>query len=187
MLNKSKIIEIKNKIYSGKNFFLKKITLNNYNKNYVSWLNNKKVNKFLESRFQKQNLKKIKQFVKNANKDHSIILFGIFYKKEHIGNIKININWYHEYATLGYLIGVSKYQGKNIGSESIKICTNICFRFLKLRFCLASVYAKNIASSKVLEKNRFKVVSKIKNVYKIDKNTYTDKLTYRLYNSKFKS
>ncbi len=185
MLNKSKLTKIKNKKYFGTNCILKKITSHDCNDEYLSWMNDKKINKFLESRFQKLNKKKIKEFVINSNKDNSIILFGIFSKKKHIGNIKIYVNWHHGYATLGYMIGNLAFQGKNIGTESIKICTNICFKLLKLRFCLASIYSTNISSSKVLKKNNFKLISKIEKIYKTNKN-YVDELTYRLNNPHIK-
>ena len=189
MLNKlkiKKIKKIKNQIFFGKKFFLKKITYNNCNNIYLSWLNNKKINRYLESRFQKQNLKSIRSFVKDANKNNSIILFGIFCEDKHIGNIKIDINWNHKYATLGYLIGETKYHGRNITTEGINICTKICFNHLKLRFCFASAYKENVSSLKVLKKNKFKLVSKIKNVYKIKKNKYSDDMTYKLKNPKYK-
>lgn len=182
MLNKSEITKIKNRVYEGENCVLKKLNVLNCNSEYLSWMNNKKINKFLESRFKKLTKKKLKDFVINSNKDYSIILFGIFHKETHVGNIKITINWHHGYAILGYMIGNLTFQGKNIGTESIKICTNICFKLLKLRFCLASIYSSNIPSFKVLKKNNFTLISKIKKIYKLSNNNYVDELTYRLNN-----
>ncbi len=87
MLNKSKILNIKNKVLKGKNCTLKKITSLNCNQNYLSWINDKKVNRYLESRFENFNRKKLKKFVKDSNKDYSTILYGIFYNKIHVGKI----------------------------------------------------------------------------------------------------
>ena len=87
MLNKSKILKIKNKVLKGKNCTLKKITSLNCNKNYISWMNDKRVNRYLESRFKNFNQKKLKKFVADSNKDYSTILYGIFHKNIHIGNI----------------------------------------------------------------------------------------------------
>lgn len=186
MLNKSKILKIKNKVQKGKNCTLKKITSLNCNKNYISWMNDKRVNRYLESRFINFNQKKLKKFVADSNKDYSTILYGIFHKNIHIGNIKISINWHHRYAILGYLVGNLNYQGKNIGSESIKICTNICFTFLKLRFCLASIYSNNFSSYKVLKKNKFRLIAKIRKKYRIKADKFVDELTYRLNSPNYK-
>ena len=186
MLNKSKISKIKNKIYKGKKCILKKISVSKSNKDYLYWINDKRVNRFLEFRFEKINKKKLKEFIINSNKDYSTILYGIFRKKKHIGNIKISINWNHGYAVLGYMIGNLNFQGSGIGAESIKICKNICFKLLKLRFCLASVYSNNIASIKVLKKNKFKLVSRIKKMYKFN-NNYVDELNFVLKNTSKKN
>ena len=87
---------------------------------------------------------------------------GIFIdKKEHIGNIKIDINWHHGFCYLGYFLGDKKYHGKSYGSDAIRVCCNIAFRLLKMRMCFAGVYSSNI-QVKVLEKNNFKKVSTIK-------------------------
>mgnify|MGYP000047004085 CR=1 FL=1 len=185
MLNKIKTLkEIKNKTHHADDFYLKKVTDKDCNKNYLKWLDDKKINKYLEIRFKKQSIKSIKNFVKKINIDNTIILFGIFIKKKHVGNIKIDINWDHNYAILGYLIGDSNYHHKNITTRSIKVCTNLCFKFLKLRFCLASTYDTNVGSRKVLEKNGFKQVSKIKKMYKINNTTFADEITYKLDNSR---
>ncbi len=188
MLSKSKIFKkIKNQIHYGKNISLKKLSNKNCNKKYLDWLNDPKINKYLESRINKLNLKNLKDFVKKSNLSNSSILFGIFCNKIHVGNIKIEINWFHGFCTLGYMVGDNNYQGRNIGTESIKICTNLCFKYLKLRACFASIYSHNIASQKVLKKNKFKKVAEIKDMYKIKKNLFSNEIIYRLYNSKINS
>lgn len=184
MLNKIKTFKkLKNKIHHGKNISLKKLSIKNCNETYLGWLNNPNINQYLESRISKLTLRDVKDFVKKSNLSNSTILFGIFYKNTHIGNIKIEINWFHEVCTFGYMIGEDNYQGKNIGTESIKICTRICLKNLKLRSCFASLYSDNVASKRVLEKNGFKKVAVIKDMYKLKKKTFSDELVYRLSSS----
>ena len=63
-----------------------------------------------------------------------IISLGIFLKENntHIGNIKIgNINHFHGYGDLGFLIGKDHWN-KGYGTESIKLATNYAFNQLKL-------------------------------------------------------
>ncbi len=184
MLNKIK--KIKNKKFLGKNIFLKKINSNNCNKKYLSWLSDRKINQYLETRWTKYNTGSLKKFVNFCNSSNSIILFGIFFKNEHIGNIKIDINMNHEFCYLGYFIGDSKYHGKKLASEAVNICCYIAFRYLNLRMCFAGVYKENKPGIKLLEKNKFKKISIIKNLYKIKNNIYTDELTYCLKKTNFK-
>ena len=62
---------------------------------------------------------------------------GIFTdKKEHIGNIKIDINWHHGFCYLGYFLG-DKNIMESYGSDAIRVCCNIAFRLLKMRMCFA--------------------------------------------------
>ena len=91
--------------------FLKKITLKNCSKEYVMWLNDPTINKFLESRWQRVTLKKLKKFIININQSKNEFMTGIFLKKnnEHIGNIKLGkIDFIHKTAELGLLIGKKK-------------------------------------------------------------------------------
>ena len=184
MLNKIK--KLKNKKFLGKNIFLKKINSNDCNKNYLSWLSDIKINQYLETRWIKFTIKSLKKFVNLCNSTESIILYGIFYKKEHIGNIKIDININHKFCYIGYFIGNRKYHGKKLASEAVNICCHIVFKYLNLRMCFAGVYKENKSGIKFLEKNKFKKISTIKKLYKIKKNLYTDEITYCLKKNDFK-
>ena len=63
--------------------YLKLLTINSVNQNYVSWLNDYTVVKFTEQRFTKHNLLSVKKFLKNKLKSKNEFLYGIFlYKKE---------------------------------------------------------------------------------------------------------
>jgi len=182
----SKIKKIKNKKFLGKKIFLKKINNYHCNKKYLSWLKDKNINQYLETRWTTYNIKSLKKFVNSCNSSESIILFGIFNDKEHIGNIKIEINRNHSFCYLGYFIGEKSYHGKKLASEAIRICCYVVFKLLNLRMCFAGVYSVNKPGIKVLEKNKFKKVSSIKNLYKIRNNLYADELTYCLKKIDFK-
>jgi [ribosomal protein S5]-alanine N-acetyltransferase len=182
----NKIKKIKNKKFLGKNIFLKKIHTHHCNKKYLSWLNDKKINQYLEAKWTKYNIRSLKKFVNSCNLNESIILFGIFYKNEHVGNIKIDINMNHSFCYLGYFIGERRHQGKKLAFEAINICCHIVFKLLNLRMCFAGVYSINKPGIKVLEKNKFNRISTIKNLYKIKNKFYTDELTYSLKNIDFK-
>ena len=185
MLNRFKII--KNKKFLGKKIYLKKINNSYCNKKYLSWLKDKNINKYLELRWKKNSIKSLKKFVKSCNESQSVILFGIFHNNEHVGNIKIDINWDHSFCYLGYFIGEKKHHGKSLASEAINLCCHIAFKLLNMRNCFAGVYSVNIAGIKVLKKNKFKKVSVVKNLYKLKNNYYIDEFTYSLKKINFKN
>ena len=139
--------------------FLKKITLKNCTKEYVMWLNDPTINNFLESRWQKVNLKKLKKFVIDINQSKNEFMTGIFLKKTnvHIGNIKLGkIDSIHKTAELGLLIGKKQFFNKGYASEAIKLITNFAFKKMGLKYIYANVYIDNVASQKVILKNNFK-------------------------------
>jgi hypothetical protein len=62
----------------------------NISRNYLSWMNNKKIQRFTEQKYKKHTFKDLKEFIETKRKSKTDFLFGIFLKKnnEHVGNIK---------------------------------------------------------------------------------------------------
>ncbi|HUU40778.1 MAG TPA: hypothetical protein VMW42_07550, partial [Desulfatiglandales bacterium] len=52
-----------NLLVGGERIYLREIRLSDANKNYRDWMNDPKVNKYLESRFEKWSIKKLKDYV----------------------------------------------------------------------------------------------------------------------------
>ena len=119
-------------------------------------LSDPRINKYLETRFQKNTKKNIISFIKSNRKAKNVFLFGIYLidknKYKHIGNIKIGpINFNHKYANISYFIGDINYWEK-VTSLAVNMITNFAFKKLKLNKCLAGVYSSNKGSIKVLKK-----------------------------------
>ena len=125
--------------------------------------------KYTEQRFFKHDESSVKKFViKNLNSKNNY-LFGIFFKKKHVGNIKLGpINKKYKKSDISYIIGKSKLWNKGIATNSISMISSFAFKVLNLKTLRAGSYLSNIGSIKVLEKNGF-VFSKfsIKNKKKI--------------------
>lgn len=144
-------------ILKGENTTLRQITLEDCTPKYVSWLNDQKVNNFLETRHYKQNLNSIRDFVKSQIENNHSFLFAIIYKSEHVGNIKLGpINPHHNHADVSYFIGEKECWGKGIATESIHLICNFAFEELNLHRLEAGAYSEAVGSWKALEKNGFK-------------------------------
>ena len=75
---------------------------------------------------------------------------------EVIGGISLmNLDWKNKNAELGYWLG-KKYRNKGYISEAIKLILGFAFNELKLNRISARLWEKNLASIKVLKKNKFK-------------------------------
>lgn len=125
---------------------------------YVSWLNNRKINKYLEARFKHHTVAETKKFVQEMNDNPDIYLFGIFIGDNHVGNIKLGpIDRNHLFANIGLLIGEKDYWGKGLASEVIQAAVNFAFEELGLQKIDAGCYESNIASKKAFINAGFEV------------------------------
>ena len=83
--------------------------------NYLKWMNDYEVHKYTEQKYEKHTKSKIKKFVKKINKSKNNILYGIFFKNIHIGNIKLGyINKIHKTADISYFIGEENMLGRDM-------------------------------------------------------------------------
>lgn len=163
------------------NIKLKELNPNLVSNKYIEWMNNYEVTKLTEQRFLKHTKKNVTNFVKEKKKAKNEYLFGIFYlqnKATHIGNIKLGpINNYHKFAEISYLIGDLKFQNKGLATKAIEQILILAKKKYKLKKIVASLYSNNIASQRVLEKNKFKLEGRIKKKF-VFKNRRLDQLIF---------
>ena len=97
-------------------------------KEYINWLNDKRVVKFTEQRFFKHDESSVKKFVlKNLN-SKKITYSEFFFKKKHVGNIKLGpIDKKYKKSDISYIIGKSRLWNKGIATKSIAMISS--FRF----------------------------------------------------------
>lgn len=141
------------------------LSMDDCNETYLSWLNDKRINQYLETRWSEQSISSIKSFVTATNDDPDSFLFGMFdiNTNEHIGNIKIGpINRRHGYGDISYFIGDPNYWGKGLATEAITRVSQFGFDALQLHTIQAGVYSGNIGSIKALEKCGFELQAQIK-------------------------
>lgn len=119
--------------------------------NYVDWLNNPEVNRYLETRFATHTLESTRQFVRTCAENPNSLLLGIrshSLGNRYIGNIKLEINWLHGLGEIGIMIGESDARGKGLAYQAISLLTAIARDELKLRKLTAGCYASNKASER---------------------------------------
>jgi RimJ/RimL family protein N-acetyltransferase len=127
---------------------------------YVSWLNDKLVSQYLESRNRPQTLSSVRSFVRRSGRSRDGHLFGIFLKSnfDHIGNIRLHsIDSHHLSAEVGFLIGSSLNWGKGYASEAIAGVSCFAGEKLGLKKITAGLYESNAGSRRALEKAGFEL------------------------------
>ena len=144
----------------NKKINLRRLQPNDVTHEYVDWMNDSEINKYLESRHVVHSLDSIKAFVEAMSYDKSNFLFGIFCNKTslHIGNIKLGpIDYRYLRAEIGLIVGNKNYWGKGIATEAILTVCKFAAEKLKLRKVEAGCYSSNFGSKKAFEKAGFEV------------------------------
>lgn len=149
-----------NAILEGDGIYLRDIKLTDVNKDYCKWVNDLEVNQFLETRFKKWTIKKLKNYVNKIKNNSDYLFLAIILKNgnRHIGNMKLGpINRIHKFADIGILIGEKSFWGKGFATEAIKLVVDYAFNKLNLHKLTAGAYSNNPGSIKAFKKAGFLV------------------------------
>ena len=167
--------------------YLKYLTTSNFNPDYPNWLNNKKINKYLEARHFVHTQESCKKFIENCISSSDNILFGIFLieNNEHIGNIKVGpIDFINKHAEIGIIIGNKNYWGKKIATRAIICTTKFAIEDLGLKSLNCSAYESNIGSIKAFKKAGYIISGSIPNRWKTSIDNYESDILLNFTNSK---
>ena len=160
----------------GDRLLLRRVRISDATSEYVSWLNDKEITRYLESRFKKPTKKSIQSYIGSINNNPLIHFFAIIRKdnRKHIGNIKLGpLNTHHNVADIGIMIGDRQSWGKGFATEAILLLSEYAFKVLKIHKLTAGAYANNIGSIKAFLKAGFIEEGRQRAHYKYQ-NSYID-------------
>ena len=169
---------------SGENYYLDEIQEFHIDNNYLGWLNDKEINKFLEIRFYEQNLESAKKYINSFKSNEEKKLWGIFYKqnKKLVGTVNLtNINLFHETCMVNIMVGDKEHWGKSAASEGIKLALEFASKKLKMRKVLASTYAENMSINFTLKNLGFSIEGKLEKNRKLENNLYSDEFKWGIF------
>lgn len=140
---------------------LKLFTKENINKNYISWMNDEEIIKYLgrEEYFKGFKLEDALTYYNEVSKNKNIKFYSINYDNKFIGTAKtmiINSNHRNKISEIGILIGDKKYWGKGIASKTIKLMTQYLFDNGS-RKVIAGGFKDNSAMLKAFMNSGFKI------------------------------
>jgi [ribosomal protein S5]-alanine N-acetyltransferase len=118
---------------------------------YVGWLNEPRINRYLESRFTEHTIESTREFVQGARASASTLMLGMRSATlgRHVGNIKLGpIDVHHGLSEIGLLIGDPNAWGRGVGRTAISILCDIAREQLGLRKLTAGCYESNAGSQK---------------------------------------
>lgn len=144
------------------NGFLRPMRESDVTKDYVSGLNDPRVNQYLEVRHHLQTYDSVSSFVK-MNKDSSdMILWGFWYGEELqerlVGTLRLHgINNAEQNCHIGICLFERAVWGKGLGSHVIKKATEWAFKNLDLKTVRAGIYIENIASQRAFRRADYSI------------------------------
>jgi len=147
-------------VLEGEKVYLRPVGLSDIGEKYLKWVNDREVTRFLEIRFERHNLKSIKDFVDKTANDPDSVFLAIVKRDDgsHIGNIKLGpINWIHRVGDISLFIGEKSEWGKGHATKAIQLVVDYAFQKLILHKITAGVYKPNVNSLKAFKKNGFRV------------------------------
>ena len=129
------------------NFKLKTFTGSEAGKKQVSWLNDKTVNKWLNSHHVEHTIDSLKEHISRYDNYNSFHL-GIFHKKKnlHIGNFSIVVDHFHKTGEIRVLIGDKNWWGKGVVIECRTEIINWLFYDLNLFKIYGYTISNNVAA-----------------------------------------
>lgn len=132
------------------------LSLSHASERYVNWLNDEKVNKYLETK-NGYTIEMLNEYLKSIERNN-IYAWAIYIKETgiHIGNIKIDpIDERNKNAEYGILIGERTSWGQGYAYEASKKVLDFCFTDLNLRKITLGVVKANQSASKLYERLGF--------------------------------
>jgi RimJ/RimL family protein N-acetyltransferase len=146
------------KVLKNDSVFLRDLLVEDVNIEYINWLNNPSVNKYLEVRHSIPSLIEQINYINECISSHNKIILGIFtLENDFIGTLKLtyidSIN-----LEIGIMVGNQRMQGKGFGKSSI----NLIKKWAKssgILFLHAGYLEENIRSMKLFKSSGFIEVS----------------------------
>lgn len=148
----------------SKRLILRPLTLNHLSLEYVDWMNDIDVNRYLESGGD-YTIAKLESFLKEQEKKN-ILFWAIHLKKtnKHIGNIKIDpIDKGENSGEYGIMMGDKFEWGKGYAKEASLAVIKFCFEKLNLIQITLGVVEDNINALMLYKKIGFKLEKVIMN------------------------
>jgi RimJ/RimL family protein N-acetyltransferase len=160
----------------GTNLILTPFTDSFITEEYLQWLHDYDVNKFLCVGRKPVVYEDCKYKQTDSN-----MRFAIVCAECYIGTISLHsIDWITRCGEVGYMIGDKRFWGKGLATEAVGLVADYALNRLNLHKVEAGVVDGNIGSVKVLEKNGFKEYGRIPDNYFVEGKYYDSIRFYKL-------
>ena len=173
-----------NSIIQTRSTIVKPITENEITDNYVSWLNDTEINKFLEVRHTKQTKDKVVNYINSLRKRNNCDMFAIFDVETdiHIGNLTITSFDTNSNGSIDFGIMIADKTSRNvgIGAEVLIAFIDFIFSHEAIDRISGGAASDNFKSCNTLESIGFIKEGVIRKIYPLEKGGKCDFIYYGL-------
>jgi len=173
----------------GNKVRLVKFTRDNVTKEYLEWLNDPEINRYLCTGRFPVVIDDITIYAGEKNFLFAIMANGIALDKvedskefnKYIGTLSLhNIDWISRKGEIGYMIGNKSYWGKGVATEIVSLITDYGFMRINLNKLYAGVVIGNVGSEKALLSNGYKNYASIPQEYFLEGRFLDANMYYKL-------
>lgn len=139
----------RNAFLVGNEIYLRPLELSDVTDEYVSWMNDANLSKFIPAMTFPSVRDSVEKYVRGYIENPDVVFLAIIEKSSgvHVGNIKLGpINWVSRNAEFGRLIGLREYRSKGYGSEAVSLLLHYSFNVLNLNKIFASCLGSNVSA-----------------------------------------
>lgn len=165
-------------IIQGSKFALKTYVPEDVSEDYVNWINNSKVNRYLESRIKGYTMEEERHYVESIlHSDDEMLLAIVSHDTNKvIGNVHLTIDKMHKRCFIAYMIGDVSYWGGGIATEAIKLSTRWAFENLDIARMDGGLYAVNVGSAKAVLRAGYVIEGTRRDFVLLDDGTRCDEI-----------
>ena len=171
----------------GEQVYLRSLQEPDIGDEYLSWLNDPEVTRYLETGNSTATLASLRDYLKRFEGSSADLIFAIVDRgtDTHIGNVTLNhISPVHLTTATGLLIGRKEFWGKGIAFEAWSLVIEYAFQSLGMRKVVAGVVAEHAPSVKTLKKLGFQVEGTFRKEVLVD-GEFRDKLSLGMFREEF--
>lgn len=151
--------------------YLRELTEDDINDNYLKGFANDDVDSFLEVDGKSLTRQDVISYIRQGKESKSYFMFAVCLREndQHIGNLKIGpINYKHMLGDLVTVIWDRAQWGKGLATEAIKLGNKLAFEQFNIRKLNGGMYAGNVGSIKAYTKAGWIIEGTLQNHYLIN-------------------
>jgi RimJ/RimL family protein N-acetyltransferase len=178
---------VKDAFLVGERLYLRPLSEADVGEEYVGWLNDPEVTRFLETGRWPADAESVRAWVRRFVGSRTDLAFSIIDRSSevHVGNVTLNhIHPIHRTADTGLMLGRKNFWGKGYAREAWSLVIDHGFRRLNLHKIGAGVVAGNDASLAVLRSLGFQVEGTLRQQHWVD-GQYRDAVRLGLLDGEF--